>query len=452
VSTLEVNFDGLVGPTHNYAGLAFGNVASQTHRAAVSNPREAALQGLAKMWHVAELGLPQALLPPHERPAVGVLRELGFTGGDAAVLARAAREAPALLAACASASAMWTANAATVAPSADAGDARLHVTPANLVSTLHRAIEPRVTARILHAIFPDPDRFTVHPPLAGGAALADEGAANHTRLAPAHDAPGVHLFVYGRSAFRTGQPRPARYPARHTLEASAAVARRHRLVPGRVCFAQQHPAAIDAGVFHNDVIAVGNEGVFLYHEEAFVDTEAVIAELAARYRACTERELCAVAVSAREMRVEEAVASYLFNSQLVSLPGGGMALIAPQECAEHPKAAAVLARIAADSANPIGRIDYLALRQSMWNGGGPACLRLRVVLSEPERAALPAPVFLTEGRHDELAGWVRRHYRDRLTQADLADPALLDESRAALDELTRMLALGSVYDFQRAGA
>ena len=32
---------------------------------------------------------------------------------------------------------------------------------------------------------------------------------------------------------------------------------------------------------------------------------------------------------------------------------------------------------------------------------------------------------------------------------DLADPKLLEESRAALDELTKLLQIGSVYEFQR---
>ncbi|HVO87171.1 MAG TPA: N-succinylarginine dihydrolase, partial [Casimicrobiaceae bacterium] len=108
---LDTNFDGLPGPTHNYAGLAAGNLASARHAGRASNPREAALQGLAKMRALARRGHAQAVLPPHERPYIPLLRNLGFGGDDNAVLARAAREAPHLLAASASAAAMWVANA-----------------------------------------------------------------------------------------------------------------------------------------------------------------------------------------------------------------------------------------------------------------------------------------------------------------------------------------------------
>ena len=110
----EVNFDGLVGPTHNYAGLALGNVASMRHGGLEANPREAALQGLAKMKSLMDAGYAQGVLPPQQRPDLGALRALGFSGSDERVLARAAGEAPQILRAVCSASSMWTANAATV--------------------------------------------------------------------------------------------------------------------------------------------------------------------------------------------------------------------------------------------------------------------------------------------------------------------------------------------------
>src|SRR5687768_4728316 len=100
MSTYEVNFDGLVGPTHNYSGLAEGNIAARKNALTDSNPREAALQGLAKMKHLSDLGIRQCILPPQDRPAVGILRKLGFSGDDAAVISRAAAAAPGLLRAC----------------------------------------------------------------------------------------------------------------------------------------------------------------------------------------------------------------------------------------------------------------------------------------------------------------------------------------------------------------
>jgi succinylarginine dihydrolase len=441
--TSEINFDGIPGPTHNYSGLARGNLASERNANLVANPREAALQGLAKMRALAARGVAQAVLPPHERPSMAALRALGFGGADAQALARAAREAPALLAACSSAAAMWVANAATVSPSPDTSDGRVHFTPANLASHFHRALEAPTTTAILRAIFADAGRFVVHDALPSSPQTSDEGAANHTRLATDPAGTAVEFFVYGRRAFGPG-PAPARFPARQTLEASAAVARRHGLDPARVVFAQQDPKAIDAGVFHNDVIAVGHRDVLLCHERAFVDPHAVLAELAQR----VGPGFSAIVVRTSQVPLEDAVATYLFNSQLVDRVEGGLLLIAPAECRENARVSAYLDGLAA-SGGPIREVVTFDLRQSMRNGGGPACLRLRVALSAPERAAVKANVFLDDALADVLEVWIRRHYRDRVAPKDLADPALLDESRRALDEVTRLLGLGSVYPFQR---
>ena len=156
-----------------------------------------------------------------------------------------------MLAAASSAAAMWVANAATVSPSTDTADGRVHFTPANLVTLLHRSIETETTTRVLRAIFSDPGRFVVHDPLPASVPSADEGAANHTCFAgPAGDGPGVEFFVHGRSAVGAGSPGPKRHPARQTLEASEAIARRHGLDTARTVHARQHPDAIDAGVFH----------------------------------------------------------------------------------------------------------------------------------------------------------------------------------------------------------
>jgi len=439
----EFNFDGIPGPTHNYSGLAQGNLASERNKSRVAQPREAALQGLAKMRALAQRGIPQAVLPPHERPAMDALRELGFTGSDADILARVARDAPSLLAACSSAAAMWVANAATVSASRDTPDGRVHFTPANLATHFHRALEAPTTTAVLRAVFADETRFVVHDALPSTPQTGDEGAANHTRVATA-DGTGVDFFVYGRRAYGPG-PLPARFPARHTLEASQAVARRHGLDARRTVFAQQKPHAIDAGVFHNDVIAVGHGATMFCHEHAWLDGNAVLAELASRVGGTFD----SIVVRDVDVTLDEAVSTYLFNSQLVQRPEGGLMLVAPAECREHPRVAAYLDRLLA-SGGPLREVITFDLRQSMRNGGGPACLRLRVPLTDDERAAVGANVFLSDALADALAAWIRRHYRDRLAPADLADPLLVEESRRALDELSQLLRLGAVYPFQRA--
>ena len=437
-----MNFDGLPGPTHNYSGLSHGNLAAERNALQVANPREAALQGLAKMRALAARGFAQGVLPPQERPNVDALRALGFGGGDHDVIVAAGRDAPDLLAACSSAASMWAANAATVSAAADCADGRLHFTPANLQTNLHRALESPTTTRVLRAIFADKARFRVHDPLPAVPQLGDEGAANHTRLAAGTTQPGIELFVYGRRGFGGGTS-PARYPARQTREASEAVARRHGLDPVRTLFAQQRPESIDAGVFHNDVIAVGERTFLFCHERAFVDQPAVLETL----HAAVGDAFAAVVIRDEELPLAEAVGTYLFNSQLLPLSDGRFLLVAPAECRANPKTSRLLDRLVADD-TPIADVVTFDLKQSMRNGGGPACLRLRVPMTEHDRHAVTANVFLDAALDAALDGWIRRHYRDRLAPADLRDPALLDESRRALDELTALLRLPPVYPFQ----
>ncbi|WP_404364978.1 N-succinylarginine dihydrolase [Marinobacter sp.] len=446
IDAVEANFDGLVGPTHNYAGLSWGNVASRSNVRAVANPREAALQGLQKMKRLADRGYVQGVLPPHERPHIPTLRALGFSGSDSDVLRAAARDSPVILAAVASASTMWTANAATVSPSADTRDRRVHFTPANLSAKFHRSIEHLVTGRALKSIFADEACFAHHPALPPVSQFGDEGAANHTRLCAAYGEPGVELFVYGQIAMDESAPAPRRFPARQTLEASQAIARLHGLSDARAVFAQQNPDAIDAGVFHNDVIAVGNGNVLFYHEKAFLDEDRVLADVRSRLRGA---ELEAVRVSESDVPLGDAVSSYLFNSQLLNLPGGkGMLLAVPGECREIPSVSRYLDSLL-DAGGPIRAVEVFDVKQSMRNGGGPACLRLRVALTNEELAAMHPGVLLTDELYERLTTWVQGHYRSEMSQEDLADPMLLDESRHALDELTGILGLGSIYDFQR---
>ncbi|MGP1276189.1 MAG: N-succinylarginine dihydrolase [Caulobacterales bacterium] len=445
MSAIEANFDGLVGPTHNYAGLSEGNLASAKNAGNTAAPRAGVLEGLAKAKRLADAGLVQGFLPPQERPFIPGLRALGFTGSDREVWENAFRKAPVLARNMASASAMWAANAATVSPSADTADGRLHMSAANLLSTLHRSIEGPQTAQALRAIFPGPDHFAIHDPLPFQSAYADEGAANHVRLCAEHGAPGVELFVYGRDAFETWD---ARFPARQTRQACEALARRHGLDPDTVVIARQSRAAIEAGAFHNDVVCVGNGPVLFFHELAFEDTEGTLDAIRSAAKGLFDPVF--VEVPDAEVPIGDAISSYLFNSQLLSWPDEDrMVLLAPMETAETASTKAYCEKLVAGN-GPIGRVEHADVRQSMRNGGGPACLRLRVVLTEAERAAVNPGVILDDRLFAALTDWAKTHYRESLSPADLADPDLVDESRVALDALTRIMDLGGdFYDFQR---
>lgn len=438
----EANFDGLVGLTHHYAGLSFGNEASTRNQLQPSNPRLAAKQGLLKMKALADMGYVQGVIPPHERPNIAALRQLGFGGSDEQVLAAAGKTAPGLLSAVSSASAMWVANAATVSPSADSLDGRVHLTVANLNNKFHRAIEAPETAWLLRSIFRDDRHFAVHDALPQVAMFGDEGAANHNRLGGAYGERGVQLFVYGRDSSHEGKV-PQRYPARQTREASEAVARLHQLSPESVLYAQQNPAVIDQGVFHNDVIAVSNQQMLFCHQHAFVNQPELLAQLRSRVPG-----FVALEVPENRVSVKDAVETYLFNSQLLSRPDGTMMLVLPEESRQHPGVWRYLCeQVEADT--PLKALKVFDLRESMYNGGGPACLRLRVVLTPQEQQAVNPAVLMNDRLFSTLNNWVDRHYRDRLTQADLVDPQLLREGRDALDELTKLLDLGNVYAFQQ---
>ncbi|KEQ19147.1 N-succinylarginine dihydrolase [Endozoicomonas numazuensis] len=443
--TVEANFDGLVGPTHNYAGLSLGNIASTSNQSAPSNPKQAALQGLAKMKALHDMGLVQGVLAPHERPDVYTLRKLGFSGSDEQVLAQASQQAPKILAACGSASTMWTANAATVSPSADTTSGTVHFTPANLCSKFHRSIEHETTGNILKAVFSSEKHFTHHPALNSTSHFGDEGAANHTRFCQNYGEAGVEFFVFGQYSFDDSKPAPLRYPARQTMEASQAIARRHQLNTSRTVFAQQNPEVIDQGVFHNDVIAVGNRNVLFCHEKAFLNQAQVYNDLKTAYG---HDDFCIIEVPESQIRVETAVNSYLFNSQLLSTSDNNMTIVVPSDCQSDRQVTAYLEELVASN-NPINDVKVFDLRQSMNNGGGPACLRLRVVLTPEELSATNQACLMNESLYSTLCQWVEKHYRDRLKETDLADPQLLVESRTALDELTQILKLGSVYQFQK---
>lgn len=439
----EVNFDGIVGPTHSYAGLAYGNVASMHHTGFTAHPRAACLEGLAQMKLLMDLGLKQGVFPTHPRPDLRALRRVGFSGPDDRIVERAAAEAPALLAAAYSASSMWAANAGTVSAGIDTADGGVHFTPANLVGSFHRSLETSYTALVFKTVFNDDTHFVHHEPLPSCLQLADEGAANHTRLCRTHAQPGINVFTYGRSAFARDATSTVRYPARQTLEASSATARVHGLDPSAVLFVKQNPAAIDAGVFHNDVIAVGNENVFLFHEEAYEDGAAFVENLCRSFQTVCEGELACIDVREHELTLDEAVSTYLFNSRIVTLPSGSMCLIAPTDVARNPRSKAVVERILADD-NPMTQVEYVEIRQSMQNGGGPACLRLRVPLTDEELASVLPSVLLTDELYRELCEWANRYYRESLHIEDLADPLLIWESRSAHEALLEILGLKAI--------
>ena len=415
MACVEINFDGIVGPSHNYAGLSLGNLASASHAGDASYPRAAALQGIAKMRHNMALGLVQGFLLPLPRPNSAFLQAIGANGN----------EDRRLMAAAWSASSMWTANAATVSPAADTADGRCHLTAANLVTMPHRSQEWPDTVRQLRLAFASTAHFTVHdavPPCFG-----DEGAANHMRMCADHTARGLEIFVYGRSG--------GAFPARQHEQASRAVARLHSLDPARTLFVEQSPDAIAAGAFHNDVVAVANERVLFTHEQAFADPDGTYAAIRERL---PEAEI--VVVPAAAVSLADAIKSYLFNAQLLTLPTGEMALVIPLEAWEHPRVRPWLDGMLASN-GPIRQVLPVDVRQSMANGGGPACLRLRVV-ADP--ATVDPRFLLDAAKADRIEAIIARYWPETIAPADLGSGALAAQVTAARAALLAELELSDL--------
>jgi succinylarginine dihydrolase len=357
------------------------------------------------MRHNVRLGLTQGIFLPHPRPDRPWLDALG-----------AKMDSPDPVPAWTlSASPMWTANAATVSPAPDTRDGKCHLTVANLVTMPHRSHEWPNTLKQLRLAFAS-SGFAVHGPVP--APFGDEGAANHMRLSPSHGEAGVEVFVYGR----TGGP----FPARQHRTASEAVAAHHGLDPARTLFVEQAEQAITGGAFHNDVVAVADGLTLFAHEQAFADRKGFYADL--------ERllpEVRIVEVPAARVSLSDAIASYLFNAQLVTLPSGEQALILPTEAQAIPAVRDYLEELVAGN-GPIRRTEFVDVRQSMANGGGPACLRLRVVADPAE---VDPRFLIDETKLDRLEAVVAEHWPESIDPARLSDPGLhqaIEAARAAL--------------------
>lgn len=403
MALVEINFDGIIGPSHNYAGLSLGNIASSSNAGAASQPRAAALQGVEKMRANLRLGLAQGFFMPLDRP------NNAWLAGLAADMANAE---PHIRAAAFSASAMWAANAATVSPAPDTADGRCHLSAANLLTMAHRSHEWHGTLAQLKIAFADPRHFAVHP--AVPPPYGDEGAANFMRLCPSHGEAGIEIFVYGKA----GGP----FPARQHIESSKAIARAHQLDPARTLFVQQSEIAIAAGAFHNDVVAVANERVLFTHEQAFEYPEETYAQIRTLM---PDAEI--VVVPANRVSLADAIQSYLFNAQLVTLPDSGMALILPSEAQANANVWGWLSEMVAGN-GPIRELVPVDVRQSMANGGGPACLRLRVVADPP---LVDARFIADETKLDRIAAVISEYWPESISPEQLGDPALVTQVQAA---------------------
>ena len=443
----EINFDGLIGPTHNYSGLSDGNIASKKNFFSVSNPKEAALQGLKKAKILINAGLNQGLFLPHERPFIPGLKKLGFSGDNETILKSAYEYSKVLLSNFSSASSMWAANAATISPSPDTKDGKVHITPANLNTMFHRSLESDFTYTQCKLIFSD-TCFVVHKPALSISGYGDEGAANHLRISKTHEDKGFEIFVFGESAFKEeafAEYQKTSFIKRQALEVSKSVALSHKLDRNNVFYLQQHPRAIDKGSFHNDIVSLSNENIFIAHEKAFLNRDVLNHVL--KHLELEVENFNYIEIPDKEIPLDDIISSYLMNSQLFTNGEGEMQLILPAEVQNYENCMQWLDKLKQTS--DVKLFDFVNIKQSMMNGGGPACLRLKVILNEDEIKKVNKNFILNNKRLELIEDLIEREYRDELYPDDLKDPSLLDESRRVLDELTQIFGTGSIYEFQK---
>ena len=330
-------------------------------------------------------------------------------------------------------------NAATFSPSIDSYDQNIHITPANLNSMFHRSIEHEFTKTQLELMFGGIAQ--VHKPIKNISGYGDEGAANHLRVCAQHLMPGFQIFIYGSSAFESHQG----IIARQAEEISQAVSTQHQLDPERVLFLKQNEQAINSGSFHNDIVSLANEEVFIFHQEAFADRvelERVLHHLKEHVKGFHPIEILSEDIS-----LDDLVSSYLLNSQLITVDNNEMMMLLPEEVHNHPNCMRWLEEI--KSSSPIKHLEFVDIRQSMMNGGGPACLRFKAVVNNDEFDKLNEKFLLSPTKLMDLRALVSKHYRDKLYPEDLLDIKLIQESYTFLDELTQLLDLGDIYNFQR---
>lgn len=416
---IEINIDGLIGPTHHYGGLGVGNIASESNRHTPSSPRSAALEGLHKMELLDALGVPQFFLPPPIRPVWSWLESLGFDGERSSILRRCMENHPSVLSAAYSSAFMWTANAATVGVGSDTVDRCTHIKVANLSANLHRSVEASERRSQFSRLFASVHGCQVHPELFGCYPLRDEGAANVMRLSSDTGDGGIYLFVYGSDdhGFHSWQSRK-RFPRQSKL-ASQLLSQSLKLPNNRCVFAEQTSAAIDAGVFHNDVISTSHENLLIYHEDAFEQEERVIEQLQNQFERIHSVKPLVIRIARNELPLSEAVATYFFNSQIVTQTDGTWRILCPSTCQNSLSVQSVMTRLKKEIPR-ISDFDYVPLHQSMANGGGPACLRLRVLVTPDQLRALPESARLNRDRSEQLRSIINREYPEQLVLEDLS--------------------------------
>ncbi len=423
----QIFVDGIIGPTYHYGGMAVGNVLSQAHKHQESYPKKAALEGLEKMNQVRQLGCLQYVLPPLCKDVDRLLSLWGYEQGDMTSRLKALGYAhPYYLSALFSGASAWVANSCHITPSCDALDGICHITPANLVSCFHRHLDVDGYRDFLHQLFLNDELFQIYDPLP--VVYTDEGMANTIRLSGGNEL-GLYLHVYGKTL---SQRFTRTFPARQTKEAFDRICYTHKRQDSMDI--QQSPFAIDAGVFHNDVIAFGSHNLLVLHEHAFDNQVDVLNSITDRYQSKYGEPLHVYEVSNEVLSLDEAVHTYFFNSQLILVEKNTFHLLIPSRAMSHSGVKKSLKRLSKLKGLSI-TVHEVSCEESIKNGGGPACLRFFSVLNKAEHKAINSKFLLTDEMYEQWFQFIQTHYPDTLSFDDLKDFSVM---KPLLDLFSKM--------------
>ena len=368
----QVFIDTIPGPTNHFGGHAVGNIASMNSKNNILNPQKAALEWLEKVKKVAMIGGNQFVLPPQRRPLTHKKKTL--TQSDI------------------SSSFIWMANAGLFIPRIDTQLENNQFIPANMKQSEHRNIEHPFHQYWLKKILKY-SKCNFHKILD----INDEGSANSIRLWHKKNQCGVNIFVYGKPN--------ARYPIRQSKSSCEKIINITK--PRHYILLEQTKEAIDAGVFHNDVIAFGFKNTIICHEKAFSNQKQELKKLKKIFTNSLNAPLNIVEIANNSLSLNAAVKTYLFNSQVIEI-NNKFELICPIEVKENPNSYKITEKWVTNGL--FNKVHFVNIKSSLKNGGGPACLRLCLYLNDNEVKKIPTKFKLDKTKYKKISKIILEHY------------------------------------------
>ena len=366
----QVFIDCMPGPTNHFGGHAFGNMASMTAKGQHSNPKKAALEWIEKINKLKKIGAYQLILPPHRRPLAHYLKHPQLNELSSGFI--------------------WMANAGHFIPNSDTSKRYHQFIPANMNATYHRKYEHMFNTYWIKQILKNIPH-QLHGPLSSD----DEGAANTVRLW--NKDIGIHVAVYGH--------KNTHFPSRQNEDSIKELQEKTNILT--LFKLQQKSIAIDHGVFHNDVICFGFKNTLFCHEHAFENQNEKLNNLKKIFHQKTNENLTIIEIKESELTLDECISTYLFNSQVI-IQKNNIILLCPSTVKRNNKSLSITNQW--QQKGYFSDVQYIDIKSSLMNGGGPACLRLCMYLNGNEIKKIPKQFWASENKIKELTKFINTEY------------------------------------------